>query len=203
MPRFDQLTGDQMAQLAYLVLLGVVLASYVLVAGRGRMGTMLRHAVLWALLFTGVAAAWGLWDSARLTSAVVQQAPDGSGIAVRRSADRQFHLTLDLTGPSGVARPVSFILDTGATDMVLTRADAASLGFGASDLRFLGTARTANGVTRTAEVRLDSVVLQGHAAQNVRALVNEGALHASLLGMRYLERFARIEIARDILRIVF
>jgi aspartyl protease family protein len=196
MPRFDQLTGDQMAQLAYLVLLGVVLASYVLVAGRGRMGTMLRHAVLWALLFTGVAAAWGLWDSARLTSAVVQQAPDGTGIAVRRSADRQFHLTLDLTGPSGVARPVSFILDTGATDMVLTRADAASLGFGASDLRFLGTARTA-------EVRLDSVVLQGHAAQNVRALVNEGALHASLLGMRYLERFARIEIARDILRIVF
>jgi aspartyl protease family protein len=37
----------------------------------------------------------------------------------------------------------------------------------------------------------------------VRALVNEGELHASLLGMGYLERFARIEIARDQLRITF
>lgn len=203
MPTFDQLSSDQITQLVYLVVLGVVLASYVLVAGRGRMATLLRHALLWALLFTGVAAAWGLWDSTRLTSAAVQQAPDGSGFAVRRSADRQFHLTLELTGPSGVARPVRFILDTGASDMVLTRSDAEKLGFGPQDLRFLGTARTANGVTRTAEVRLDSVVLQGHSAQGVRALVNEGELHSSLLGMRYLERFARIEIARDILRIVY
>ena len=35
------------------------------------------------------------------------------------------------------------------------------------------------------------------------ALVNEGELHAPLLGMGYLERFARIQIERDRLTIIF
>mgnify|MGYP007038420531 FL=1 len=52
-------------------------------------------------------------------------------------------------------------------------------------------------------VVLQSVSLGEHSSDRVRALVNEGDLHASLLGMRYLERFSRIEIMQDRLRIQF
>ena len=77
------------------------------------------------------------------------------------------------------------------------------LGFDLAGLNYHGVASTANGMTRTALVRLDEVTLEGHEAQNVRALINEGELHGSLLGMGYLERFSRIEILRDRLRITF
>ncbi len=198
----DQFSDDQIARLVFLVILAGTLGSYALVASRGRVATRLRHLVLWALLITGVAAAYGLWDSARMSMAAVQT-PDGDGMVLRRSLDGQFHLTLDISGPSGQVQPISFIVDTGASEMVLTRRDAAKLGFAVGDLHFLGVASTANGVTRTAQVTLPRVVLGAHSAQRVRALVNEGELHASLLGMGYLERFARIEITREQLRIFY
>ena len=197
MPALDQLTDDQIARLVYLTLLIVALGSYALVATRGRIVTFLRHAILWALIFVGAAAAYGLWDSMQFSTAAVQT-PEGDGLVLRRSFDGQFHLTLDLTGPNGQIVPVRFIVDTGASEMVLTRQDAAKLGFGPESLRFLGVASTANGVTRTAQVTLARVELEGHAANRVRALVNEGELHGSLLGMGYLERFSR-----DRLRIIF
>ena len=202
MPGFEQLTDDQIARLVYLTILGVVLVSYMLVATRGRILTALRHVVLWALIFTGAVAAYGLWDNFQYTTAAVQSA-DGEGLVLRRSYDGQYHITLDITGPDGRVQPVRFIIDTGATEMVLTMQDAAKLGYDASDLQFLGTASTANGVTRTAQVTLARVDLEGHSARRVRALVNEGALHSSLLGMGYLERFSRIEIMRDRLSITF
>ena len=202
MPALDQLTDHQLMRFVYLTILIVALGGYALVASRGRILTLVRHALLWALIFVGVAAAWGLWEGTRFTTAAVQ-GEAGEGLVLRRSFDGQYHLTLDITGPSGQPVPVRFIVDTGATDMVLTRQDAAKLGFGPGDLQFLGIASTANGETRTAQVRLPRVTLEGHEATNVRALVNQGELHASLLGMRYLERFSRIEIQRDRLRITF
>jgi len=202
MPALDQLTDYQIARLVYLTLLIVALGGYVLVATRGRILTALRHLILWALIFLGVAAGYGLWDSMNFTTAAVETA-NGDGMVLRRSYDGQYHLTLEITGPSGHPTPVTFIVDTGATEMVLTMQDAAKLGFGRGDLNFIGIASTANGVTRTAPVLLSRVELGGHAATRVRALVNEGELHGSLLGMGYLERFSRIEIQRDRLTITF
>jgi len=200
----DSLSNDEIARIVYLVLLGMVLSSYALLAARGRINTMLRHAVLWALLFTGVVAAYGVWESMTPRMMGVQQVADGRAIEIRRGRDGHFHLTLDISGPPGAAAvPIRFILDTGATDLVLTREDAAKLGYQSADLAYLGTARTANGITRTAQVRLDRVQLGASEQRNVRALVNEGELHVSLLGMGYLSRFSRLEIAGDRLRIEY
>lgn len=202
MPTLESLSGDQITRLVYLGILGTALVSYLLVSQRGRINALLRHAILWALLIVGVAAGYALWDGAQYSTAAVQS-PDGDGVILRRGFDGQYHLTLELTGPSGQPHPVRFIVDTGATEMVLTQEDAAKLGYGPQNLRYLGTARTANGVTRTAQVTLASVTLDTHASRQVRALVNEGDLHTSLLGMGYLERFSRIEIMQDRLRIVY
>lgn len=202
MPAFDQLTDDQIARLVYLVLILVSVGSYAVVATRGRILTFVRHLLLWGVVFVGAAAAYGLWDTLSLQTVAVET-PNGDGLVLRRSFDGQYHLTLDVTGPNGAVTPVSFIVDTGASEMVLTQRDATKLGFDVAALNFLGVASTANGITRTAQVRLDRVALEGHQAENVRALVNEGELHGSLLGMGYLERFARIEITRDRLRIVY
>ncbi|MFN3955042.1 MAG: TIGR02281 family clan AA aspartic protease [Pararhodobacter sp.] len=197
------LNSDQIAQMVYLVLLGSVLVAYALVAMRHQLGQALRHLLLWALLFAGVAAAWGLWQTTGSFSVAVQQTSD-EAIELRRGRDGAFRVTLEVTGAPGTApQPIRFVVDTGATEIVLTRADAEALGFRAGDLAFLGTARTANGVVRTATVRLARIEMGERDAQQVRALVNEGELHVSLLGMAFLDRFARIEMTRDRLRLEF
>lgn len=202
-PMLDTLSADEFARLVYLLLLAVVLAAYALVATRGRIAALVRHTILWALLFTGMSAAWSLWEtmSPRM---IGMQTADHRALEVRRSRDGHFHLTLEIQGSPGARPvPVHFILDTGATEMVLTRADAARLGFDPGALAFTGIARTANGTTRTAPVRLAQVRLGQATQTNVRALVNEGELHVSLLGMTYLSRFSRLEIAGDRLRIEY
>jgi aspartyl protease family protein len=50
---------------------------------------------------------------------------------------------------------------------------------------------------RSAPVRLDTLNLDGIVDRGVRAWVNEGEMFGSLLGMAYLERYERIEIAGD------
>ena len=199
----DTLTSDELARLVYLILLAVVLSAYALIATRGRIATLVRHTILWALLFTGAAAAWSLWET--MTPRMIgMQTADARALEVRRSRDGHFHLTLELQpNPHAAAVPVHFILDTGATEMVLRREDAMRLGYDLGTLAFTGTARTANGTTRTAQVRLASVRLGEATQANVRALVNEGDLHVSLLGMTYLSRFSRLEIAGDRLRIEY
>lgn len=188
--------GYEFARLLYLVLLGAALLGYFATTARRDLGRTARHLVLWGFIFIGTVGAYGLWQDIR--TEVRPSGPrmlvlDNAGqVEVPRARDGHFYLTLQVNGA-----PVDFVVDTGATDVVLTRADAARVGLDPERLRFSGTALTANGRVAIAPVRLDEVRL-GHAVdRRVRASVNAGELFQSLLGMSYLQRFERIEIARD------
>lgn len=187
------MSDHDIGRLIYLGLLGSVLVVYLILANRNSLGTLARGAVLWGLIFIGVVAAYGLWETVRDEVAPQQVLRTGDGrVEVPRSRDGHYYITLDINGAE-----LRFMVDTGATDMVLTMADAAAVGIDPDTLRFTGIARTANGTVRTARVRLDEVRLGDFVDRGVTAWVNEGALDTSLLGMAYLDRFARIEIARD------
>lgn len=195
------LGGDEIARIVYVTILGGALLGYALIANRGGIGQMLRHLLLWGLLFLGVAAGYGIWQDSGHRLIGVQQERGGS-VELTRDRSGHFYIELKISGPSGAsAETVRFMIDTGATDLVLSRLDAERLGYGEGDLAFLGTARTANGIVRTARVWLDEVRLGSRIDRRVPALVNEGELHISLLGMGYLERFSRIEISRNTMRI--
>jgi aspartyl protease family protein len=78
--------------------------------------------------------------------------------------------------------------------VVLGQADAARIGIDTGALAYLGRAYTANGEVRTAAVTLDSVAVGPVRHEDVRAVVNQGEMNGSLLGMSYLQRFSSIEI---------
>ena len=193
------MTDVEIGRLIYLVLLGSALVTYMLLANRRSLGTLARAAVLWGLIFVGVVAAYGLWDGVRDQVMMPNQTVsiEGGRIEVPRSQDGHYYLRLDVNGT-----PVRFVVDTGATDIVLSRADAGRIGLDMDELRFTGVARTANGTVRTARVRLDDVSLDGIRDRGLTAWVNEGELDISLLGMSYLSRFDRIEIERNRLVLV-
>lgn len=187
------MSSDDTASLIYLGLLFLLIAGSYLVASRGRMGQVLTQAAIWALIFLGIIAAYGLWPEIRSTLVPAQQAlvtPAGQAVAVPRAMNGHYYLRLRVNGA-----PVTFTVDTGATDLVLSHDDAIAAGIDLETLAYLGTAGTANGTVRTARILLDEVALEGIVDRDVRAVVTDGELGSSLLGMSYLQRFSRIEIA--------
>lgn len=176
-------------RLTYLALLLIAVVGWMLVASRGNLGRMLQHAAIWCFIFLGAIAAFGLWSDIR-NEVVPRASVVGDRIEIPRGYDGHYHLTLALNGV-----PVDFIIDTGATDMVLSQRDARRIGIDPSALAFTGEAVTANGVVRTARVRIPEVEIGGIVDRNVPASVTQGDMAGSLLGMTYLHRFARIEIA--------
>lgn len=188
------MADQDIGRLTYLGLLGAVLLTYLVVANRNQLGALLRGAVLWVLIFTGVIVAVLLWQDIRDEVMPTTRAVSfGEGsITVPRDTGGHFLATLQVQGV-----PIEFIVDTGATDVVLSREDARRLGLEPEHLVYSGRARTANGVVRTARITLEEVSFGGFTDGDVRAWVNEGDLDLSLLGMSYLERFERVEIARD------
>lgn len=181
--------GDQIANLAFLGLLGAAIAGSYIVANRGQMGKMTQQAMIWGLIFVGVIAAVGMWGDISKTVAPRQSMVGESEVVVPRGNDGHYHLTLNINDV-----PVDFVVDTGATQVVLTRQDAARAGLTADELRFIGSATTANGIVKTAPVTLDTVELGGIMDVDLRAVVNDGQMDKSLLGMTYLNGFRSIEI---------
>jgi aspartyl protease family protein len=95
---------------------------------------------------------------------------------------------------------VRFLMDTGASGIVLSARDAGRLGFDLHSLHYTGLFSTANGMVRAAPVTLDTLTVGPFTATGVTAWVNEGDLgQSSLLGMSYLSTLGRIEIKGDTL----
>jgi len=190
---------DDVARLFYLLLLLMALLGFFAAGGRQRLGATLQQLLIWVLIFAMVIIAYGFRDTLRgalFPGAAVQL--DDRAIALRRSADGHFHANVEVNGTQ-----LRFIVDTGATDMVLSRRDASAAGIDVDALAFTGRAITANGAVATARVGLASVALGGFEAANVPASVTAGALDFSLLGMSFLDRFARVEIAGDRMTLVW
>ncbi|WP_420863701.1 retropepsin-like aspartic protease family protein [Algirhabdus cladophorae] len=184
--------GDQIAQFGYLVLLLVAVGGSFLVSQRQNLGKSLQQAAIWGLIFVGTVAVVGLWGDVKNTVSPRQASLSTGEITVPRMPDGHFYLDLTING-----QDTRFVVDTGASEMVLTTADAARVGIDVAQLDFLGRANTANGQVRIARVTLDQVQLEDIVDRGFRATVNQGEMRQSLLGMTYLSRFERISIEGD------
>lgn len=189
------MTGDDIARLAYLGILGAVVLFWFLAQNRASLGKTVQQAITWGLIFVGVIVAYGLWGDIRQT-VMPQQAvlQDGGRIEVPRAGDGHYYLTLQVNDT-----PVTFLVDTGASQVVLTQKDATRIGLETENLAFTNRANTANGVVMTAPVRLDSVALGPIEDQGIMAWVNGGELELSLLGMSYLQRWSSVQISNGAL----
>ncbi len=193
-PYIAAMNTDQFMNLAFLVLLGTAIAGSYFVANRDNLGKTAQFGAIWGLIFLGVIAAYGLWGDVSRDLSGEFSVADGQVITVPQARDGHYYLTLDINDT-----PVNFVVDTGASMMVLTQRDAARIGIDPSELRYLGSANTANGVVRTADVWLDKVALGPLVDAGVRASVNQGDMEGSLLGMSYLDGFSTIQFSGGVL----
>lgn len=182
-------------RLIYLVILVTLIAAYFFAEARIGMGKMVRYAMVWVLIFVAAIVAVGLWDDVRHTVVPRQAVLSGGVLEVPRGPDGHFHLEAQINGET-----VDFLVDTGATEIVLSREDAERVGI-PDDIPFLGRAQTANGPVRTAYTRVDEMTVGTVTLTDVPVAVNEGDLFKSLLGMSWLGQYESVEFRGDRLRL--
>ncbi|MEM9579461.1 MAG: TIGR02281 family clan AA aspartic protease [Pseudomonadota bacterium] len=185
------MTGDDIANLFYLGLLAAALLVAFVASARAGMNRILQQMTVWALIFVGVIAAYGMWEDIRSTVLPQQSVMlDGARIELPRARDGHYYAVANINGT-----PTRFVVDTGATGVVLTKSAARKAGIDVDTLAYLNQAQTANGTVNIARTRVRSFGLPGAEIENFRVMVNEGEMRESLMGMSYLQTFSKIEIA--------
>ena len=188
------MSGDEVGRLIYLVVLVTAVGGSLVLSHRGSPGKLAQQMSVWGLIFVGVAAGYGLWSDISGGAPKMAVVNETGQIEVPQGPDGHYYLSLLVNGT-----PVNFMVDTGATEVVLSQRDAGRVGIDVGTLSFFGQASTANGPVRTARVTLEDVSFAGVDEGSLPAYVNEGQLDTSLLGMAYLRRFAKMEIAQGYL----
>jgi len=193
---FDN-TGPRLVALSAIS--AVILASFLF--GQPKVKDILRGTFFWgglALLlvagytYRGELVQTGYRVLGALAPGMAVSQPDGTILIVR---DASGHFMLD--GRANGAR-VPFLLDTGASAVVLTYDDARRAGFRDGDLSFNVPVSTANGRTLVAPVRISDLTIGEAHFPNVRAFVaRDGSLETSLFGMTALDRLRSWRIEGD------
>lgn len=92
---------------------------------------------------------------------------------------------------------LQFLVDTGASTVVLSEADAQRAGVNIYTLDYDRAFQTANGVIHTASVTLDRVSIADLELEDVSATISRAPMSISLLGMSFLSRLNGYEVRND------
>ncbi len=124
---------------------------------------------------------------------LVQQAarPTATGdeMIVRAGPNGQFMVDAVVDGVE-----IRFLVDTGATSVVLTAQDAERLGYRLDGLEYSERFQTANGEILGAPVVLPELRIGDLEIEDVRSSVIRAPLSTSLLGMTFLSRLESFEV---------
>lgn len=137
-------------------------------------GSFARAALIWLLIasvigtghvFRRELGGFGDRIAANLGAAQGQGYALDQGLAFERAQDGHYYVAAEIND-----QRIVFLVDTGASAVVLSPADASRLGIEVSQRDFTGVAVTANGEIPVAPVTLDQVSVGPIAISNVRAL---------------------------------
>lgn len=176
---------------------------------RGRAWTAIRHAGIWVALFAVIVTGYAFRDDLSAVGRRVgaELLPAGSALndptadAGERAVRLRKHPNGHFIARGSVnGAPVSMLVDTGASTVVLKPADAERAGIALDGLTFSTPVNTANGTTFAAPVRLRALAIGEIVVEDIEALVAKpGNLNESLLGMSFLRRLRSYEFSGDFL----
>ena len=92
---------------------------------------------------------------------------------------------------------ILFLVDTGASQVILTAEDAERLGHRVDFLEFSERFQTANGEIRGAPLLLSELRIGDLEIEDVRASVIRAPMSTSLLGMSFLSRLEGYEVGEE------
>jgi aspartyl protease family protein len=207
----DALDDENTRLRVVIAVLWLTLVGGALIARRRQGPTvqLLRYAAAWVLIGLGLLTVYAYraelfgWKERVIAELVPQRgtvvrsdpaAPYGNSISFRSRDGGHFVVEAQVNGT-----PVRFMVDTGASDVVLTPSDARRVGLNPNTLTYSRQYHTANGIVAGAPVVLDSVRVGPIEIDRVRASVNRAEMAGSLLGMSFLGRLSGYEVSNGVL----
>ncbi len=119
---------------------------------------------------------------------------DKGEIEFRVASDGHFYINTLTNGKS-----LRFMLDTGASDVVIPISLAQEFGYKPSDLKYTKIYNTANGTVRGAPIKINRMEISGYIFNNINASINEVDIESPLLGMSFLKKLSSYEVRDGIL----
>ena len=195
---------DGIMRFVYVGLLLLLVSGGVSISGQGGWLKTLRNIALIGLAFLVLIVGYTYKDSFgvvyhRVKAEILPGSPQsiGGGEVILRRDPRsgQFETTGLVNGAE-----TFFLVDTGASAVVLPYEEAIRLGIADEDLNFVLQVSTANGSTFVAPIRLNAVKIGDIVVNDIRAAVSKpGELETGLLGMTFLNRLEGYSVSGDVL----
>ncbi|MGA1803469.1 retropepsin-like aspartic protease family protein [Rhizobium sp. HT1-10] len=200
--------NDDFGRMVYLLPISLMLAAGIW-ASRRNVSETLRNLFIWLVILLGLATAFVYRGDAadvgnRLMAGllpghafVVTTSEGGQEVILHKRLNGHFEADVTING-----HRINMLVDTGASLLALTQADARRIGLDPDSMTYGMTIMTANGRGRAAPVMLKTVGIGPIDRQNVSAAVAEaGKLDQSLLGMTFLETLGSMQMQTDELRL--
>ncbi len=182
---------ERRMQLLYLCAIVAVLSGGVAARLQARPGTTISHIGAWCVIFATLILIYSYRDQftalrTRLVAELVPAQGKQTGpqsVEFPLGEDGHYHVNANLDG-----HDVGFMVDSGASDIVLTPDDARSIGIDPESLSYTIPAMTANGPVMGAQVQINRLKIGPIEMAFVPATVNRAPMPVSLLGMEFLRR---------------
>jgi aspartyl protease family protein len=183
--------GDDWARVAYAAGLVVLIGTGVFRSGRFFRPQHLKYAALWAAIIAVLALGFayrgelgGVLQHLKLAFSAGDPVVTGEReLVVPQGEDGGYALVGLVNG-----QRVRFVVDTGASDTVLSPDDARRIGVDMGKLRYVVESETANGKGYGAPYVADSLAVGPLALANFKLTVNQAPMSTSLLGMSFLSQ---------------
>lgn len=190
-------TRDAWADVAYRVGVVILISAVIFRAGRGALSQSLRHAAIWVAIVAVLALGFayreelaGVPQHLRLAFSAGDPVTTGDHELVIPQDDQgAFVVVGKING-----QRVRFMVDTGASDTVLSPDDARRLGVAVDRLRYDDIAETANGIGHGAPYVAQSLEVGPIALEKFPMTINQAPMSSSLLGLSFLNHLESFEI---------
>ena len=190
----SKVSNDDTGNLIYLAILGAILI-FSFFSWKNSLRKFVKFGLIWFIIFIFfivVALVWENYRSEKSNLNIFDK--DLERLTLKTASDGHFYITLGIN-----SKPINFLIDTGATAMILSKKDGEKLGFNVDELNFSELAQTANGEILISPVVFDKVSLGFKNFSNVKAFISQTDMEKSLLGMSFLSRLKKLELGRNIM----
>ena len=188
------MSNDDTGNLIYLAILCAILI-FSFFSWKNSLRKFIKFGLIWFIIFIFfivVALVWENYRSEKSSLNIFDK--DLERLTLKTASDGHFYITLGIN-----STPINFLIDTGATAMILSKKDGEKLGFNVDKLNFSQLAQTANGEILISPVVFDKVSLGFKNFSNVKAFISQTDMEKSLLGMSFLSRLKKLELGRNIM----
>ncbi|MDX2083131.1 MAG: TIGR02281 family clan AA aspartic protease [Rickettsiales bacterium] len=197
---FNNFNSSDWQNFSYSALLLIILTLGILTRREISFGKILQYLAIWSLISLFFIAIYSYrYQFRNFKDRIIAEINPATAkikqeneIVINVSQDGHFYLNSKINGVK-----VRFMIDTGASDIVINLNDAKRIGADVKTLTFNKIYQTANGNSLGATINLEELEISGIKFKNLSASVNSGNMGVSLLGISFLKRLKKYEFYQD------